>query len=290
MERPAGRHWDWTSAVLLFLLLQVAAARLVTTDWARFLYFAEALASLGSVLGLALGASSFGRRTVAGLAAAYTVIVVPWRVAGVFTAEHLLERLALEGETLRVSMGQFVRRQPVADPLLFLAFVCVAFWLISLAAGYWLSRHGSVLPAIVLSGATIILVQAYADYQPRGSWWLAIYLLIAIVLAGRIHYLNSRTDWSRRRVFVNEEAWPNILGSLFLMAGTAIMIAWLLPTSRASLQGAVDTWNSVSAPVRAETFERRHIAARALRPARRQLLRWDSRTGRGSSLGGRYST
>ena len=107
-----------------------------------------------------------------------------------------------------------------------------------------------MLPSIVLGGAAIIVVQAYADYQPRGSWWLAVYLLIAILLAGRIHYLNNQDDWSRRRVFVNEESWPNILGSLFVTAGAAILIAWLLPTSRASLQAAVDTWKNVSSPIR----------------------------------------
>ena len=84
MEKPAVRQWDWTSAGLLFLLLQVAAARLVTTDWAPFLYFAETLASFGTVLGLMLGVSRFGRRAVFWLASAYTVLVVPWRIASAF--------------------------------------------------------------------------------------------------------------------------------------------------------------------------------------------------------------
>jgi len=250
MEKPAVRQWDWTSAGLLFLLLQVAAARLVTTDWAPFLYFAETLASFGTVLGLMLGVSRFGRRAVFWLASAYTVFVVPWRIASAFSEEHLLDRLTHEGETLLVSLRQFLGRQPVADPLLFILFACLGFWLIALAAGYLLTRYRSVGPSIVLSGAAIIAVQAYADYQPRGSWWLAVYLLIAILIAGRTHYLNHQEDWSRRRVFVNEESWPNILGSLFITAAAAILIAWLLPTSRASLQTAVNAWNNVSSPIR----------------------------------------
>jgi len=250
MEKRAVRQWDWTSAGLLFLLLQVAAARLVTTNWAPFLYFAETLASFGTVLGLMLGVSRFGRRAVFLLAGAYTLLLVPWRIASAFTEEHLLDRLAREGETLLIGLGQFLRRQPVADPLLFILFACVGFWLIALAGGYWLTRYRRIAPTIVLVGATIIVVQAYADYQPRGSWWVAVFLLIAILLAGRISFLNNHDDWSRRRVFVNEEAWPNILRSLFVTAGAAILIAWLLPTSRASLQAAVDTWNGVSAPVR----------------------------------------
>jgi hypothetical protein len=225
MEKRAARQWDWTSAGLLFLLLQVAAARLVTTNWAPFLYFAETLASFGTVLGLMLGVSRFGRSAVFWLAGTYTLLVVPWRIASAFTEEHLLDRLAREGETLLIGLGQFLRRQPVADPLLFILFACVGFWLIALTAGYWLTRYRRIVPTIVLGGATIIVVQAYADYQPRGSWWVAIFLLIAILLAGRISFLNNRDDWSRRRVFVNEEAWPNILGSLFVTAGAIQCLA-----------------------------------------------------------------
>jgi len=250
MQKAEGRHWDWTAAGLLFILLQVAAARLVTTDWAPFLYYAEGLASLGTILGLALGASRFGRRSALWLAVAYTVMVVPWRLAGVFRADLLLERLTMEGQTVLVSLGQLLGRQEVDDPFLFVASVSLAFWLISLASAYWLIRYGRVLPALLLGGTAIILIQAYADYQPRGSWWLAVFVLVAVLLGGRIHFLNSEGDWSKRRVFINEEAWPNILGSLLVTAGSVILIAWMLPASRAGVQSAAETWKSIGDPIR----------------------------------------
>lgn len=235
---------------LLFLLLQVVAARLVTTDWAPFLYFTETVAGLGFGLGLALGASRFGKRTVAALAAAYTVFLLPWQLSGVSTEEHVLDRLSDVGEILLVSLRQFLQKQPVKDPLFFVMFVCLAFWLISLAAGYWLTRYGSVLASIVLAGAAIIVVQAYGSYQPHGSWWLAVFLLITLLLAGRMHYLTRMKDWSQRRVFVNEEAGSDVLGSLFMTAAAAILLAWLMPTTAASLQAAADTWTSLSRPIR----------------------------------------
>ena len=250
MRQAERRRWDWTAAGLLFVLLQVAAARLVTTDWAPFLYLAEGLASLGTILGLALGASLFGRRSVFWLALAYTIVVVPWRLAGAFQAELLLQRVSLEGRIVLVSLGQLFGRQPVADPFLFVAAVSLGFWLISLASAFWLIRKGRVLPALVLGGAAIITVQAYADYQPHGSWWLAVFVLVAVLLVGRMHYLNSEGDWSRRRVFINEEAWPNILGSLFITALSVILIAWMVPTSGRGLQTAAETWRSIGDPIR----------------------------------------
>jgi transglutaminase-like putative cysteine protease len=250
MRTAEGRRWDWTAAGLLFVLLQVAAARLVTTDWAPFLYLAEGLAGLGSILGLALGASQFGRRSIFWLAAAYTIVVVPWRLAGAFQAELLLARLSAEGQTVLISLGQFFGRQDVDDPFLFVATASLGFWLISLVSSYWLIRNGRVLPALVLGGAAIIIVQAYADYQPHGSWWLAVFVLVAVLLGGRVHYLNSEGDWARRRIFINEESWPNILGSLLITAASVILIAWILPTSGRGLHTAAETWRSIGDPIR----------------------------------------
>ena len=75
-------------------------------------------------------------------------------------AELLLARLGLEGQTVLISLGQFFGRQAVVEPFLFVASVSFGFWLISLASGYWLVRECRVLPALVLSGTAIIIVQA----------------------------------------------------------------------------------------------------------------------------------
>ncbi len=250
MDKPDVRAWDWLSACLLFLLIQVAAARLVTTDWTPLLYFVETIAALGTVIGLALGASRFGRGLVLALAIGYTATLLPWQIAGTFDDELFPDRLGHAGEMLSISLSQFLHNQPVKEPLFFLAFVCLAFWIISLAAGYWLARHRSIIAAAVIPGAIIVVIQVYADYQPHASWWLAVYLLVALLLAGRLHYLQSRTRWTQRHVFVNEEAWSNIFGSLFMTTALAIFIVWLVPASPASLRDVSDRWNAFSRPIR----------------------------------------
>lgn len=136
------------------------------------------------------------------------------------------------------------------DPLLFVAFACLVFWILSLAAGYWLVRHNNVLAAIIPSSIVVVLVQAYADYQRYASWWLAVYLLIVLLLIGREYYRQSQKGWSQRRVFIGEGAWTNILGGLFTTAALAILIAWLIPTSLSSLQSAANSWNNFTKPVR----------------------------------------
>ena len=117
-------------------------------------------------------------------------------------------------------------------------------------AGYWTARHRNVLVGIIPSGIIVILIQIYANYQSHGSWWLAVYLLIALLLIGRVYYLQSERAWSERRVFVNDEAWSNILGGLFLTVSVAVVIAWLLPTSISSVQAATDAWTKMTRGVR----------------------------------------
>ncbi len=250
MEKTTARRWDWLTAILVFLLLQVTAARLVTTDWADHLYFGETLAAFGAMLGLAIGASRFKRRVAIWLTIGYTVLIVPWQISAASQEKLLLERLQEVGGILVVSAVQFWTRKPVKDPLFFVAIVCLAFWLLSVAAGYWAARHRNVMAGILPSGIVMVVIQVYANYQLHGSWWLGVYLLIALLLIGRMYYLESEKGWSERRVYVNDEAWPNILGGLFAAVAVTILIAWAFPTSISSVQGATDAWTRMTRSMR----------------------------------------
>jgi transglutaminase-like putative cysteine protease len=250
MEKSAARKLDWISAGLLFLLLQVASARLVTTDWAPFLYWTETMAGVATVLGLALGSSRFRRGAVVALAAGYTAVILPWQLTVSSSGDELLDRLTQVGGILAVSFSQFLHRQPVKDTLFFLFFVCLAFWLIGLAAGYWLARHGRVLGSIAVAGAALLFIQAYGNYQRLGSWWLALYVLLAVLLAGRMHFVQQKQEWARDRVFVSEESGTNIFAGLFMTAVLAILAAWWMPGSPGSVRRVADTWNSFARPIR----------------------------------------
>lgn len=250
MRRSAARQWDWVSGGLLFLLLQIPAARLVATDWTKQLYWTETLAALGTILGLALGSSRFGRRAVAILVVGYTAVLVPWQLTRSAVGDSLLDRLRQTGAILGVSLTQFLQRQAVKDPLLFLLFVCLAFWLMGVSAGYWLARFGRVLASIALSGAAIVTIQAYGNYQPRGSWWLAIFVLLGLLLVGRVHLQQQKKRWAVARVFVSEDAGLNLFGGLFLTAALAILAAWSIPGSPGGMQRAANTWNAYVEPIR----------------------------------------
>ncbi len=250
MEKSPRHGKDWLEAGLLFLLIQVTAARLVTTGWAMYLYMAESVAALGTLLGLALGVSRFPRRTVLWFVLDYTLVFFPWQMTGVVdTPMPYWDRMVEVGDRLLVSLGQFLQRQPVDDSFFFVACVSLGFWLISLAAGYWLMRHNNVLVAIIPAGFAILLIQVYDNFYPRRTWWLAVFIFITLLLLGREYYLRSRMEWVKRRVVVNEEAWTDIFGGLLTTITVTVVLAWIVPTSLPSLQSAADTWNKLTKPI-----------------------------------------
>ena len=85
MKSIAFRRWDWYAGVLLVAILFTAAARLSITEWTRGLGYVETVVMLGTILGLALGTSRFGRGLVYWLVFDYSMILVPWQLMGMVT-------------------------------------------------------------------------------------------------------------------------------------------------------------------------------------------------------------
>jgi transglutaminase-like putative cysteine protease len=251
MEKSPIHDWDWLSAGLLFLMIQAAAGRLVIANWAPFLYFAETLATLGTGLGLALGASRFKRQMAIWIAMDYTVIVLPWQwtVAVQSGDVSFRDQLHIMASQLAIDLVQFFQRAPVNDSFLFIAFISLVMWITGLTAGYWLTRHDNLLITVIPSALVMMIVQVYDNYYSLRSWWLAAYLFLVLLLIGRRYFLRSRVEWKKQHLAVSEDAWLDILNSLTPMALIVISIAWIFPTSLTSLQAASEAWNKISNPV-----------------------------------------
>src|SRR5688572_10646114 len=92
---------DWSSALLLFLLIQVAAARLVMTGWTPLLFITQTLSAFGTMLGLTLGYSRFSRQVIYLLMIAYSAVLIPWQLTGVVESDlGFGEKLASVGGRL----------------------------------------------------------------------------------------------------------------------------------------------------------------------------------------------
>jgi len=248
---PLRRVWDWPSAVLFFFLLQTAAARLVITDWTPFLFFTQTLSAFGVALGLALGYSAFGKRTVTWLAILYSLVILPWQMTLAVDAEApFLERLASIGGRLGFSAVQFFTRQPVEDGIFFVAFVSLAFWVVSITSGYALARHENYLATVLPGGLITLLIQIYDFYIPVRIWGFGLYVFLSLLLLGRLYLNRSKLAWAQRRVFVTTEATQDLSNSLLVMAAVLVFVAWSVPASLSSLKTVGKAWTDLTRPIR----------------------------------------
>jgi hypothetical protein len=169
-------------------MLQVATARLVITRWTDYLFFAQTLAALGLILGLALGFSHFKRRAVILFTLGYSVILIPWQLTLVIEDELLSARLASVGGRLYFALVQFFQREPVQDGLLFVAFISTLVWFLSIASGYYWMRYENYLVAVLPGGVFTLVIHLYDQFYTSRIWVLAAYLLFAMLLLGHQYY------------------------------------------------------------------------------------------------------
>ena len=250
MKNPAERRWNWMSAILLLLMLQAATARLVVTQWTQFLFFTQTLAALGLALGLALGYSIFKRRAVILLALGYSLMLLPWQMTLAIDDDLLSSRLASVGGRLYFALVQFFQREPVEDNLLFVAFISIVVWIISLISGYWWTRHENYLAAVLPGGIFILVIHLYDQFFSARIWILAIYLFLAILLLGQLYYLKNQESWRKRRVFQMQESTFDFTRGMVITAMLFIFVAWTVPATHSGFESAIQQWHRITEPWR----------------------------------------
>lgn len=245
------RWWDWTSVVLLFFALEIIASRLVATTWTPFLYLTQTATYIAFVVGIALGYSRFSRRVSQWLSFAYMVIMLPLQWTLMIDQQTSLEEqfLSVAGR-LYYSTSDFIARRPVEDPIFFVIIMTFTFWFISSWAGFTLVRNQNYLGSIIPSAIGILIIQNYDRAIVGRLWFIAFFVLMALLLLGRLHFLQNRKAWREKRVFLSPDNSLELSSSMAIAASLIILVSWTVPASLNSWNSAVRTWNKVTQPWR----------------------------------------
>ncbi|MBV6396548.1 MAG: hypothetical protein HFACDABA_02146 [Anaerolineales bacterium] len=245
---PPSR-WDWLAAGLVLALVLIAAVRLAITEWTGFLYIGETTALLGTSLGLALGFSRLRPWSMRGMIVAYTVLLLPAQLTTLSETDlPLRETLAEIWLRFSAAAVTFWRGQKVDDSILFIAFIALAFWLVGLVSGFGLARGRNALTAILPSAFAILAVQAYDPLPASRGWQVALYFLIALLLIGRLYFLDNREAWNARRILQLPETQGDMNNGMLALALTLVLVAWNLPLSFSSLREAAALWAGLKKP------------------------------------------
>jgi transglutaminase-like putative cysteine protease len=251
MKKSHGipRWWDWTAIILLFLMLETLASRLVNTSWTPFLYMIQVFTSQGVVIGLILGYSQFKRGTTSWVSLFYMLILLPLQWTLIIDQRvSLEEQFASLWGRLYYSVSELIAQRPVEDPIFFVAVMSIAFWVVSASSGFSLTRYQNYLRAVVPSAIGILVIQHYDNTVSERIWGLGIFTFLSLLLLGRLYYLQNKDSWRSRRIFISAENSLDLAGGMAILAGLIIVTSFIVPASRSGVDSAIKTWNRVTQP------------------------------------------
>lgn len=254
------RWWDLPAAALLIVALVTAATRLVVTQWTDYLSIVQTLAFFGAIAGLALGQSRFSLRVVFLLGLIYGMFAIPWQL-GLTVRGHLLWSIRMDILEMRLTtiFNQLLKHQVVQDSLLFVVLMSVLFWLLSVYAGYTLTRYGNAWRAILPTGLTLFAIHSFDSLIARRAWYLAVFLFFALVLVARVAYLHQHNRWQQSRTALPPHLGLDFIRFTLLAAGLIVVFSWTAP----ALANAVPAVVRASQPLRQSWNEVRDRADNA---------------------------
>ncbi|MGH2582862.1 MAG: transglutaminase-like domain-containing protein [Anaerolineales bacterium] len=252
-------RWDWTTAFLLIVATYFASSRLVTTNWTENLLTIQLLAILATVTGLALGTSRFPSWLAFVFTAAYGSFFIPWRLGLlVIQANEWNDKLQILSDRLLFTLGQVLQRDNVTDPILFLSMMSLVFWASASFAGYRLVRRGDAWGASLPMAVVIIVMQTYDPLISRRVWYVAAYLLFALLLVARQQLLRQRETWESKHIQIPLYIGADLLRAALGGALIVVLLAWVSPALASPVETAENLWDALTRPWRAfrEDFSR----------------------------------
>ena len=249
-SRPL-RWWDWPSVIILLILLETVASRLVTTEWTPFLYIGQVVTFFGFVVGTALGRTHFSPRIARWISFLYMLVLLPLQWTLVMEQDIALEEqlLSVIGRLLFSAIA-FFSRSPVEDPFFFIAVVTMGLWILSASAAFRLIRDQNYLIVVIPSAISLLFIQNYDNAVAGRLWFIAFFVFLSLLMLGRLNHLENKRSWRRRRIFVSPDTSIDITGTMTIIAGLLILVSWVPPASLSSVDAARRVWNDVTKPWR----------------------------------------
>jgi transglutaminase-like putative cysteine protease len=230
MENNLKRYWDIPALLFLAIALWVSVSRLVATDWTQNLDVTELMVMTSFTLGIFLGKSRFRSGTARWFAFVYTVLIVPYQLAGTIDAQRpWLERYMSLGIRISHILYALFNNLPIKDNIFFLSIMGLLYWLLAMISGYMLVRYGRPWITCLMAGVVLLIIDQYSYYIHFRDRYTVIYFICLLSLVGRVYFLKSHEEWVRKGITVDSETGFS-LGKVMLGAGIIIiLLSWNLP-------------------------------------------------------------
>jgi len=243
MQKSSQQWRDFPTIALLAAIVFTASVRLSVTEWTPDLESIRIITFLGLLLGLALGFSRLNKIQAILLTLGYSLVIIPWQVIRITDQEHLaIIRIAKASNRLGFSLKQLLEGQPVDDHLFFVALMSIIFWFTGLYAVYVLLRSQNIIAALFPSTLIILIIQYYDQARESSLWGIGFYFFFALILLGRLNYLEDRKRWVKENVFVDSGIGMDVTIITFSAIAVIVLLAWSIPSSRAEWAALANWW------------------------------------------------
>jgi transglutaminase-like putative cysteine protease len=243
--RPA---YDGLAFGLYLALMLVTSVGLAAADWADHLALIPVLVILATVTGAALARSRFSAGVCRLFSTAYALFFMGWFFGQTLDPALLwAEKLSAILGRLGALLSSFMERRPNPDTLMFVLLMAAVYWWMASYGAMALLRGGHLWRAVLPPGLALLVNAYYAYGLGHLDLYVGLYVLIAVVLLGRMSLDDRRTSWRSRRIRI-----PPGLGWALVRVGAVASIvmvagAWAAPVFAQS-KTAADLWSHISGP------------------------------------------
>jgi hypothetical protein len=233
MNTKTQRWWDIPAVILLVCALLSAAIRLHVTNWTEHLGRVELVVILGVILGIFLGKTVWRGTVAFAIGLMYTLVLVPWQLVLMMPQGEWVSRLYILYARLYWAVADFLRNQPVQDPILFLTAMVLLYWLASLLSAYGLVRRANPWVPLLSLGVMILVieytVELYRYITVSGGTYSLAFLMFCLLLLGRLYFIRSRYEWEQRGGTVELEVGYDLGRGVMVSALVLALLAWNAP-------------------------------------------------------------
>lgn len=235
MRARTNKSLNFSSFLLLFLLLLLTSLKIQSTKWIDHLFLLNWLTFLGFILGITLGYSRFKTFLVSSLMLLYSIIALPWAIGITYSSSiSWVSRLESIFGRIIFTSHQFVENTQISDPILFLSFLSIIIWFTALFAGFFLVRNSKPWIPIFISAITIFSAEIYS--QPSNYLYSGFFIFFLLVLISRISLMENSNNWRLRRVPIEVEAEPLIRKTSLIVAFVVVFLSWNITTIVSAFQ------------------------------------------------------
>ncbi|PIE80698.1 MAG: hypothetical protein CSA11_07185 [Chloroflexi bacterium] len=238
MKRPEIKLEEgWSTLLLLLALILTAAITICQADLTEGTHVLPIIGGTAVLIGFLLAKSRFSGRTAHSMALIYGFIIV-----GYLVGTTLPETMSWHDRIINLGSRQIEWLSKAStggtsrDGLIFVLQTAAIFWLLGYSAAWYTFRKPRVWRAVLPAGFVLLSVVYYYYGAKPLLYYLAIYVILALLLVARTHLAAQEQIWRKMAVRYERSIYTNFLQTGLVVALLLLSLAYVMPTFAANTQ------------------------------------------------------